>query len=291
MGADNDNSLRQRHVRAFDQADDVLDIENVVSRMVSLGGMAIARNVHQPGWRWSEHVQPIVKTDRCETHHMGVSLSGRVRVQDITAGEYEIGPWEVFDVHPGHDAWVVGDEPWVSVDWTGVRSWIPSWDVLADRVLATLVFTDIVGSTEMARHMGDVAWGELMNVHEARVRDTLARFRGREVKPTGDGVLAVFDSPVRAVHSAVALQEVAAGLQLSIRAGVHTGEVEVTDTDLRGLAVHEAARIMSLAGPSEVLVSSTTRSLIEDSGFVFEDRGEHSLKGLPAPRRVYAVVG
>ncbi len=285
----NPDARAGRYVRNFAEPDDVIELEGVVSRIVSMGGVAIAHNVHQPGWRWSTHVRPVVGTEWCETHHVGICLAGIARIQMADGLEFEIAAGEAFDVPARHDGWVVGDQPWESVDWTGVRSWIPERDVLADRVLATLVFTDIVGSTEIAGRLGDVRWGELVGVHEERVRDAISRFRGREVKQTGDGVLAMFDSPERAVRCALFLPEVAAGVDLEVRVGVHTGEVEVTDSDLRGLAVHETARIMALAGSSEVLVSSTTRGLVD--GFDFADRGEHQLRGIGTPRRVFAVVG
>ena len=205
-----------------------------MGKIVGLGGIAVGYNIHQPGWRWSEHVKPIVKTEWCQAHHVGVTLSGTLRIRASTGEEIEVTEGDVFDIPPGHDGWVVGDEPWVSIDWTGVRSFIPARDVLVDRIATNLLFTDVVGSTEQAKRMGEVAWGELVAVHEDRVRDTISRYRGREIKPTGDGVLAVFDSAARAVRCALALIKVAQGLHLEIRAGVHTGEVEGGESDLRG---------------------------------------------------------
>lgn len=280
---------QSQYRRSFDAPDDVIRLDGVTSRIVTFQGIAIAHNTHEPGWRWSVAVKPVVKTEWCETHHVGYSIAGNVGVLMADGRQLEIGPGYVYDIPPHHDGWVLGDEPWVCVDWVGVRSWIPAMDVLAERVLATMLFTDIVGSTEIASRIGDVRWGDTVASHEAGVRDVLARFRGREIKQTGDGVLALFDTPERAVRCAVALGEMASSLGLSIRAGVHTGEVEVTADDLRGIAVHEAARITALADPSEVLVSSATRGLLETSGFDFEDRGEHRLRGIETPRRLYAV--
>lgn len=282
---------RSPSARSFEDPDDVIELEGMVTRMVTVGGIAVAHSVVQPGWRWSEHVKPVVGTEWCQTHHVGFALSGRARIRTAAGDEYDVMEGQVFDIPPGHDGWVLGDEPWETVEWVGVRSFVPARDVLTDRVVTTLLFTDIVGSTEIARRVGEVAWGELVAVHEERVRDTLARFRGREVKATGDGVLATFDSAARAVRCAMALREVASGLSLSIRAGVHTGEVEVAESDLRGVAVHEAARIVALAGPSEVWVSAITRAMVDDPDIGFEDRGEHLLKGLPDPRRLYSVTG
>jgi class 3 adenylate cyclase len=286
-----DISDRHPHVRTFDDPDDALALDKLDARIVSLGGLAIGHNTHQPGWRWSENIRPIVKTEWCETHHVGIALSGRFRFRLSSGVEFEVGPHDVFDIPPGHDGWVVGDEPYESVEWTGVRSWIPERDLLSDRTVVTLVFLDIVSSTEMAARLGAVAWAEMMAIHEARIRDVLTRFRGREVKPTGDGVLATFESAQRAIHAARAMREVAGGLGLKVRIGVHTGEVEVTADDIRGIAIHEAARILSTARPSEILVSATTHLLTAESGFEFEDRGEHDLKGLAAPRRLYTLIG
>lgn len=158
-----------------------------------------------------------------------------------------------------------------------------------DRVLATILFTDIVGSTERAASLGDKAWSELVGRHHAAIRRELERSRGREVDTAGDGFLAMFDGPARAVRSAVAATEAVAELGLEIRAGVHTGEVELAGTGIRGLAVHVGARIAGLAQAGEVLVSRTVRDLVSGSGIVFRDRGEHALKGVPEPWQVFAV--
>jgi class 3 adenylate cyclase len=277
------------HVRSFDQPDEVIEVEGVTSQIVTLGGIAVARLVHQPGWRWSDRVKPLVGTEWCETHHMGINLAGRFHVRLATGEEYEMGAGEVFDIPPGHDGWVIGDEPYVAVEWTGALSWIASLETLTQRVLATVLFTDIVASTEVARRVGAVAWGEMLAVHDDRVRDTVARFRGRVVKTTGDGVLALFDSPARAIQAALALCEMARGMQLAIRASVHTGEVELTSDDVRGVVVHEAARILSLAEPDQVMVSATTRELAGAGEWTFQDRGEHLLKGTETTRRLYSV--
>jgi class 3 adenylate cyclase len=161
----------------------------------------------------------------------------------------------------------------------------------ADRVLATLVFTDIVDSTRRTAELGDARWKELIAEHDERIREQLERFRGREVDSAGDGVLATFDGPARAVRCAQAIGGVLRQLGLEIRAGVHTGEIELADDKVRGIAVHIGARVAAMAGPSEVLVSSTVKDLVAGSGLVFEDRGEHELKGVPDPWRLYRVVG
>ena len=143
------------------------------------------------------------------------------------------------------------------------------------------MFTDIVDSTATLHRLGDEAWRELLAAHNARMREQLNTFRGREVKTTGDGLLAVFDRPLRAVRCAEAMATIARSLDLPIRVGVHTGEVDLAGDDARGLAVHTAARVMALGGADDVMVSATTRDLLEGSGVALEDAGEHELKGLP----------
>jgi class 3 adenylate cyclase len=153
------------------------------------------------------------------------------------------------------------------------------------------LFTDIVGSTRLAVEHGDRAWRDLLERHHALVRGELARFRGREVDTAGDGFLAVFDGPGRAVRCASAAVRAVRSLGIEIRAGLHTGEVEVAGDAVRGIAVHIGARVSALAGASEVLVSSTVRDLVAGSGLQFEDRGAHELKGVPGQWRILAVVG
>ncbi len=168
---------------------------------------------------------------------------------------------------------------------TGVRR-----PVVSDRVLATVLFTDIVGSTERAAELGDEAWRSLLARHDKVVREEVERHRGRFVKSLGDGALAVFDGPSRAISSAIAAGDRIRDLGLQIRAGLHTGECELLpDDDVGGLAVHIGARVSALAGPNEILVSSTVRDLIVGSGQILIDRGEHDLKGVPGPWRVFAA--
>lgn len=159
-----------------------------------------------------------------------------------------------------------------------------------DRVLATVLFTDIVSSTEKAAALGDRAWRELLEAHHRKVRALLGRFRGREVDTAGDGFLVTFDGPIRAVRCALAAGETVRDLGLEIRAGLHTGEVELVGDNVRGIAVHIGARVASLANPSEVLVSSTVKDLVAGSSLEFEDRGEHELKGVPGLWRVYRAL-
>jgi class 3 adenylate cyclase len=158
-----------------------------------------------------------------------------------------------------------------------------------DRVLATILFTDIVGSTARAAAMGDGAWGELLARHHALVRGELARFRGEELDSAGDGFFAAFDGPGRAIECARAIRESVQSLGLEIRIGLHTGECERLDGKLGGIAVPTGARVAGVAEPGEVLVSSTVRDLVAGSGIEFADRGIHELKGVPGEWRLYAV--
>ena len=158
-----------------------------------------------------------------------------------------------------------------------------------DRVLATVLFTDIVGSTERARALGDHAWHQLLDVHDAMVRTHLERYRGREVKATGDGFLATFDGPARAIRCATELTDALRSSGVEIRAGLHTGEVEVRGDDVGGIAVHTAARVQAEARPGEVLVSRTVTDLVAGSGISFVDRGSHVLKGLAGEWQLFAV--
>jgi class 3 adenylate cyclase len=163
-------------------------------------------------------------------------------------------------------------------------------DPAAQRVLTTVLFTDIVDSTGCAAAMGDAAWRELLDRHDAVVRRQLARFQGDEVVSTGDGFLATFDGPARAVRCALAITAAVRELGLEVRVGVHTGEVELRGSNVGGLGVHIGARVASLAGPGEVLVSCTVKGLVAGAGLGFVDKGPQWLKGVPEEWRVYAAL-
>jgi pimeloyl-ACP methyl ester carboxylesterase len=167
---------------------------------------------------------------------------------------------------------------------TGARA-----PVTVDRVLATVLFTDIVGSTEKAAALGDRRWRDLLDNHHATIRRNLVRFRGHEIKTTGDGILATFDGPARGVRCACAIADEIRPLGIEVRAGLHTGECEMIDDDVGGIAVHIGARVASFAGAGEVLVSSTVKDLVAGSGLRFGDRGSRSLKGVPGEWRIFAV--
>ena len=220
-----------------------------------------------------------------------MSLSGRVRVETPDGTELEIGPGDVFEIPPGHDAWVVGDEPWVSVDFEAMRSFGRGVDLRDNRSLATILFTDIVDSTAVANRIGDGLWKELVAQHNEQAQAAVDRHRGRVVKWTGDGMLAVFDGAEKAARCAVLLRSKIAGLGLELRQAIHSGEVEISAGDVRGLAVHAAARILALGQPNEILASGTVHDLLDGSSFQFEDRGVHELKGLSGSRPVFAITG
>jgi class 3 adenylate cyclase len=159
-----------------------------------------------------------------------------------------------------------------------------------DRVLATVLFTDIVDSTRRAAQIGDRDWHALLDAHDAIVRVQLNRFRGREVSTSGDSFFAMFDGPQRGIRCAMAIRDAVHALGIEVRAGLHTGECEVRGDDIGGIGVHIGARVSSLAGPNEVLVSSTLRDLVIGSGLEFEERGAHELKGVPGEWRLFAVA-
>jgi class 3 adenylate cyclase len=213
-----------------------------------------------------------------------------VRVVMDNGEALDIPPASVYEIPPGHDAWVVGNEPWLILEWTSARAFGLVPESAGEGVVVTVLFTDIVDSTATLQRMGDTAWRDLLLIHNTRLRDQLNTFRGREVKTTGDGFLAIFDSATRAVRCGAAMARSASTMGLPIRVGVHTGEVELVGNDARGLAVHAAARVMSLGGPDEVLVSSTTYDLLEGSGLNLEEAGTHEMKGLPGTRKVFRLI-
>ena len=230
------------------------------------------------------HVLPTVQAPTLVLHRTG-DLDSRVDEGRYVA---EHIPGARFVELPGDD-----HVPWIDADQvvdeieeflTGAR---PA--PVPDRVLATVLFTDIVGSTQRAVELGDRRWRDLLEAHNEAVRAQLERFRGEEVDTAGDGFLATFDGPARAVRAACAIQESVRRLGLELRAGLHTGECELANGKVRGIAVHTGARVAALAEPGEVLVSSTVRDLVAGSGIAFEERGEHELKGVPGTWRLYAA--
>ena len=272
--------------KTFDTPDDTVIFDHGHIHLVTVGSITIGREVLEPGWRWSEHVKPIVGTDWCEFHHVMYMLSGRARIEMRDGQTHEVAAGQVVDIGPGHDAWVVGDEPVMSIDIQGVVGWARAPES-GERVLTTVLFTDIVDSTTTAERLGDAAWKRLLTAHQEDVWSLLGHHRGRLINTTGDGFVATFDAPARAIRCAVSLIAAAEKLGIAIRAGVHTGEVEFVAGDVRGLAVHLAARIMDAAAPGTTLVSATTRELTTGAGIEFVDRGARRFKGISGERSIF----
>ena len=233
-------------------------------------------------------VRPVLPTISVPTlviHHVGDQMipieHGRYLAEHIPRARYIELP-DADHVTIAEDAPDAFDD--VREFLTGVRS-----EPDPDRVLATVMFTDIAGSMERVAEVGDARWKEMLDRHDHVLRKELQRFRGREVKTTGDGFLAAFDGPARAAQCALAAIDAVRPLGLEIRAGVHTGECEQRGEDLGGIAVHIGARVSALAGPGEVLASSTVKDLVVGSGLRFADRGEHDLKGVPDRWRLFSV--
>jgi len=276
--------------RRFSEAVDVREIPHGRIDVVELDDRVIGRMRYEPGWRWSVDIRPIAGTQSCQFHHVGFTVSGRLRVEMLDGVELEIGPGDVFEIPPGHDAWVVGDEPWVSVDFEAMRGYARAQSDAGRTVLSSIVISDIVDSTALAVAHGPGRWRELVSRHNETAERIIDNHGGRLVKTTGDGVIGLFDSAERAVRAAAGLGEALRPLGIRIRAGVHTGEVELSGGDVRGVAVHTAARIVATAEPDDVLVSSTVRELLEATDLEFASFGQHELKGLPGQRELYRLV-
>ena len=231
------------------------------------------------------HVLPAIRVPALILHRSGDRLvscgQGRYLAQHIAgarfvelAGEDHLAIGADYDTIAGH----------IEEFLTGARH-----EAALDRVLATVLFTDIVGSTEMTAQLGDKLWLDTLKSHHAIVRRELAHFRGREIDTAGDGFFAAFDGPARAIRCACSIAEAVRPLGLAIRAGLHTGECEIIGEKVTGIAVNTGARIAALAGPGEVLASSTVKDLVAGSGLEFEERGTHALKGVPGEWRLFAV--
>lgn len=273
--------------KSLERPDRIVEAPGVIEEIVQLGTLTVARATHAPGWRWSTHIKPIVGTERCQVRHVGVVLSGRVGVELSDGSSFESGPGTVYDIPPGHDGWTIGDEPVVAIEWTGVLEWL--LPAQGERVLASLLFTDIVGSTDHARRLGDRRWRALLAAHDEAIRELIAAARGREVTTTGDGFLVVFEGPARAIRTAIGIRDRVRAIGLELRQAVHVGEVELVGADVRGIAVHEAARIMSAGASGDILVSLVTKALVTGSGYTFMERGEHNLRGFSSPVELFAV--
>jgi class 3 adenylate cyclase len=295
-----------------------LDLEETVAAYVAMWGTGQFQHLSNPDMPWNEEIRAAwARHERCAVSPGSVAqmvtqiaelnvrpLLPAIRVPTLVvhhADDQVIPPeWGKYIADhiagakyvelPGRNLYHFV-EPWrdsfqeVAEFLTGEQP-----DVADDRVLATVLFTDIVDSTRRAAEIGDRDWHALLDAHDAVVRSQLARFRGREVNTSGDGFLAMFDGPQRAIRCAMAIRDAVQALGIEVRAGLHTGECEVRGEDIGGIAVHIGARVSALAGPNDVLVSSTLRDLVIGSGLEFEDRGAHALKGVPGEWHLFAVA-
>jgi class 3 adenylate cyclase len=287
--AEQRSRMARQPPKNFDRPDERVRLPGVEEDIVYVGDEMVARIVQHPGWRWSTDMRAVAGGDRCETHHVGVNLSGRQVVVLRDGSILEYGPGDIYDVPPGHDAYTVGDEPAVMIEWSGPRTWAGRDARFLDRALVTLLMTDVVGSTQRLTQIGDAAWRELIGGHVKKVRGLIADTRGREVDLAGDGFLVAFDGPARALRCAVEIRRASREDDLEVRAAVHIGEAEVVGDRLRGAAVHEAARVLSAAGPGEIFMSQSTRDLAVSAGMQFADRGLYDLKGI-GERRLFELV-
>jgi class 3 adenylate cyclase len=268
--------------------DDVFQAEGIREHSVQVGEQTIGRATIQAGWRWSVQIQPIVGTPSCMVRHLGLALSGRFHVRMDDGTEIDLAADDVFDIPPGHDAWVVGDEPFETVEIAGIYGYgrpAPG----GHSYVTSILLTDVVDSTATLERLGRDEWDRIISVHFEQARRAIDRHRGVEIRTTGDGILATFDGAARAVRAAFEMHDAARSLGIGIRAGIHTGEIDPVPGNIRGMAVHVAARIAGAAGAGETFVSATTRDVISAEDLTFEDRGSHQLKGVEGSRTLYSV--
>jgi class 3 adenylate cyclase len=276
--------------KSLDLPDETRTIPNGRTDIWNLGDFVVGRIVFEPGWKWSNDVRPIAQTEWCEYHHLGLIIEGTLHYITPEGLEMEVSPGMLYEILPGHDAWVVGDEPVVQYDFAGMRTFALPAASRSERILATLVCTDVVDSTATAQRVGPAAWRSMLTELNAASRRQIDKFRGKVAANTGDGLISIFDGAERAVRCGVAISAEAAQLGLRLRCGVHTGEVELIPDNIRGVAVHIVTRVMALAAPGEVLLSGTTYELVADSDLQIEDRGSHELKGVTGARQVWALT-
>ena len=276
--------------KSLDLPDETRVLPNGRTEIWNLGDFVVGRMVLEPGWQWSKDVKPIAQTEWCEYHHLGLVMEGKLHYITPDGLEMEVGPGMLYEILPGHDAWVVGDEPVIQYDFAGMRTFALPAAARSERTLATLVCTDIVDSTATAERVGPGAWATMLAGLNAESRRQIDKFRGKLAATTGDGVIGMFDGAERAIRCAAEIRDAAVRLGFGLRVGIHTGEVEVIPDNIRGVAVHLLTRVTALAEPGEVLVSGTTYELVADSELRFEDRGVHELKGITGARQVWALV-
>jgi class 3 adenylate cyclase len=283
--------MGQMQRKSLDMPDEERSIPNGHVQIWEIGDFVVGKVTFEPGWRWSKDVKPIAGTEWCEYHHLGIILQGGIHFLTPDGLEMEIGEGQLYEVLPGHDAWTVGEIPTIQYDFAGMRTFALPEANRSERILATLVCTDVVDSTATAERVGPAAWRSMLAELNAESRQQVDKFRGKLAANTGDGLIALFDGAERAIRSAAAISEAAAKLGLALRCGVHTGEVELIPDNVRGVTVHVVSRITALAKAGEVLVSGTTHELVADSSLRFEDRGSHELKGVTGARQIWALLG
>jgi class 3 adenylate cyclase len=258
--------------------------------LTRVGTHTIGRGVLEPGWRFSTHMAPLMGTMLCPIHHLQLLQSGRMGVRMADGEELELVPGDITDIPPGHDAWVIGDEPAVLLDIAGNVDGM-GLPVEHERILTTLLMTDIVDSTKTLERLGDQQWKQLLHEHDRLTRMLIDRYRGTEVDTTGDGFLARFASAISALRCAMAIRDAVRSMGLEVRIGVHSGEVEQVGPTITGISINATARIMALADASQILVSSATRGLADGGGLSFRDAGFHEMKGFERPIEVAELVG
>jgi class 3 adenylate cyclase len=245
----------------------------------------------EAGWRyreaWNVDLRHVLPTVRVPT--LVVGGDNRSSALSRYVADHISGSRRVDGPEPGHLFFTGDTGPILDTVEEFLTGRLPARDL--DRILATLLFTDVVASTERSARLGDRRWLEILADHNTVVRAELARFRGNEVKTTGDGFLATFDGPARAVRAAQAITQAVRPLGIDIRCGLHTGEIERVENDVGGVAVHIAQRVSALAPAGEILVSNVVKELASGSGIMFKDHGEHALKGVPGSWRLFQVTG
>ena len=276
--------------KLLDLPDETRMLPNGRTDIWNLGDFVVGRITFEPGWQWSKDVKPIAQTEWCEYHHLGLVMEGTLHYITPDGLEMEVSPGMLYEILPGHDAWVVGDEPVIQYDFAGMRTFALPAAARSERILATLICTDIVDSTATAERVGPASWATMLANLNAESRRQIDKYRGKLATTTGDGIIGMFDGAERAIRCGAAISGAAASLGLGLRVGVHTGEVELITDNIRGVAVHLLTRVTALAAPGEVLVSGTTYELVADSELRFEDRGLHELKGVTGARPIWALV-
>ena len=222
--------------KSFATPDEVRTFPSGRMDIILLDEIAVGRFSLQPGWTWAKDVAPIVRTQSCQLRHVGYVMSGSLQVTMDDGTELVIGRGDGYEIPPGHEVRVIGDEPWESVEFASAHLFGLAPEELGERVLATVLFTDIVGSTAALEQLGDHAWASVLHEHNVRIRAAIDRFRGREVTSTGDGFLALFDGASRAVRAAALMDPAVAELGIRVRVGLHTSEIEIVGGQPRASA-------------------------------------------------------